>query len=253
MISRNELKLNARHALTDRYWMALLVCLVSGIIMGGINFTYKYGNTTIQSRNKHDYFIHPIIILFILLIAFIAFLFGLAYSIFISLPVDVGKTKYFLDNRNGNSRLDTIFYAFRGGHYMNVVTSLAWRVLFEFLWTLLFIIPGIIKAYSYSMVPYILSDNPNIGYKRALRLSMDMTYGYKFQIFVLQLSFLGWFLLGLICCGVGVLFVTPYYEATMAEMYITIRDKALTNGLCSYQELNLYPNNNFYNNDQIYQ
>lgn len=251
MISRAELKMNAKKALTNTYWMAFLICLVSGIIMGGLNFSYRYGNDTIHSRNTHDFIFHPLILIFILMIGFIAFLFGMAYSLFVSQPVNVGKTKYFLDNRNGYGKMDTIFYSFRNGHYMNIVTSLAWRALFGFLWTLLFIIPGIIKAYSYFMVPYILSDNPNIGYKRALRLSMDMTEGYKFQLFVLQLSFLGWYLLGILCCGIGVLFVTPYYEATMAEMYITIRDKALANGLCTLEELNLYPNNN--NNNQIWQ
>lgn len=254
MISRAELKMKAKQALTNNYWMAFLVCLVSGIIMGGINFTYQYGNGSIRSRNIHNFIFHPAILIFILMIVLISIIAGMAYSLFISLPINVGKTKYFLDNRNGYSKLDTIFYSFRSGHYLNVVASLAWRALFEFLWTLLFIIPGIIKFYSYFMVPYILSDNPNIGYKRALQLSMDMTEGYKFQIFVLQLSFLGWYLLGLLCCGIGVLFVAPYYEATIAEMYITVRDNALANGLCSFEELNLYPNNNNNNNNnQIWQ
>ena len=111
------------------------------------------------------------------------------------------------------------------------------RDVYLFLWTLLLIIPGIIKGYAYRMVPYILADNPNIGAARAIELSDQMTKGEKLDIFVLDLSFLGWILLGSLACGIGVLFVNPYVEATNAELYAALKDKAYRNGLCTPAEL----------------
>jgi uncharacterized membrane protein len=102
---------------------------------------------------------------------------------------------------------------------------------------LLLIIPGIVKSYAYSMVPYILADNPNIGYSRAVELSNQMTEGHKFDIFVLELSFIGWYLLGMLLIFVGMLFVRPYEDATKAELYIVLRQNALDNGNCTADEL----------------
>ena len=102
---------------------------------------------------------------------------------------------------------------------------------------ILFSIPVIIKRYSYRMTPWILADNPVIGYKRALTLSMQMTHGHKMAIFVLDLSFIGWFILGTLACGVGVLFVMPYYQAVQAELFARIRQSSVENGLCTMEEL----------------
>jgi len=98
-------------------------------------------------------------------------------------------------------------------------------------------IPVIIKSYSYRMTPWIIADNPKIGYKRALNLSMALTQNQKGEMFILDLSFVGWFLLGLLCCGVGVLFVIPYYQAVQAELYARLRQDAADRGLCTMEEL----------------
>lgn len=92
---------------------------------------------------------------------------------------------------------------------------------------LVLLVPAIIKSYSYRMTPWILADNPRIGARRALKLSMKMTRGSKLEIFVLDLSFIGWFLLGVMACGIGVLFVMPYYFAVMAELYAALRSNAV--------------------------
>ena len=97
-----------------------------------------------------------------------------------------------------------------------------------FLWTLLLIIPGIIKMYSYKFVPFILADNPKIGCARAIELSGNMTNGEKWNIFVLDLSFLGWYMLGMMACCIGVLFVKPYYYTTKTELYFELRYKSNT-------------------------
>lgn len=92
------------------------------------------------------------------------------------------------------------------------------------LWLLLLIVPGFVKAYEYSMIPYLLAENPNLSASQAFSLSKQMTIGQKMDLFVLDLSFLGWIILGLICCGIGILFVLPYPEATRAEVYLNLKE-----------------------------
>jgi uncharacterized membrane protein len=88
-------------------------------------------------------------------------------------------------------------------------------------------------------VPYILADNPDMKAGRAIQLSKEMTDGEKFDIFVLDLSFFGWFILGILLLGIGILFVQPYYDSTNAELYLKLREKALENNLTTNQELGL--------------
>lgn len=110
--------------------------------------------------------------------------------------------------------------------------------LFTLLWSLLFLIPGIIRSFGYFAVPYILAENPNLDHSRALQLSLQMTKGYKWDIFVLELSFLGWFLLSGISFNIaGIFYVNPYYQATLAEAYRFLRENAMANGYTNRSEL----------------
>ena len=95
--------------------------------------------------------------------------------------------------------------------------------LYIFLWSLLFIIPGIVKSYEYRFIPYILAENPNISVDEAFKLSKSMTDNQKGDIFILDLSFFGWYLLGMLTI-IGTVFVTPYHEATNAQLYFKIKE-----------------------------
>lgn len=123
------------------------------------------------------------------------------------------------------------------GELLKAVSPAVWTVCFGVFAAGTVIV--VIKQISYSMTGFILTDNPNIGYTRALKLSIHMTYGQKWRIFMLALSFLGWLLLGLLALLVGTVFVAPYIGATYAELYAELRDEAVRTGLCSYEELNL--------------
>ena len=101
----------------------------------------------------------------------------------------------------------------------------------------LFIIPGIIKGFAYSMVPYILAENPNLSPKQIINISCRMTKGYKLKIFFTSLSFIGWYLLGAMAFGIGTVFVVPYERATFAQLYLAIRSDALDSGRVSLAEL----------------
>ncbi|WP_339062963.1 DUF975 family protein [Tepidibacillus marianensis] len=121
--------------------------------------------------------------------------------------------------------------------YLDIVIAMLWRGFVNFLWYLLFIIPGVVKSYAYRMEPYILADKPNIGFNRALELSNQMTKGQKFRMFVLDLTFISWHILGILAIFVGVLFLLPYINATMSELYLVLRKKAIEELLCSPSEL----------------
>ena len=97
-------------------------------------------------------------------------------------------------------------------------------ILFEILWSLLLVIPGIIKAYEYRMIPYILGDNPNIDREEAFALSNMMMQGNKGKAFVLDLSFLGWYILNGMTLGIlGIFYVNPYVNQTNAALYLKLK------------------------------
>lgn len=98
--------------------------------------------------------------------------------------------------------------------------------LFTFLWSLLFIIPGIVKLYSYSMAPYILAENKGKSALECIRESKAMTFGRKGDLFVLSLSFIGWALLGSITLGIAYIWITPYMQATWLNAYQSFKPAA---------------------------
>ncbi len=96
---------------------------------------------------------------------------------------------------------------------------------FTFAWSLLFIIPGIVKGYAYLMAPYILADNPGMTAREALRESKRITNGHKGELFVLSLSFIGWYLLIPLTLGLIIIWLAPYTNATLANYYLAMKDK----------------------------
>lgn len=113
-----------------------------------------------------------------------------------------------------------------------------WMELFIYLWSLLFVIPGIIKAISYALTPYILADCKNVRATDALKLSMRMMEGHKWEYFVLGLSFIGWTLLTYLTCGLlYVFYVGPYMNNTFAGYYAERKAAALAEGTVTEAQL----------------
>ena len=118
------------------------------------------------------------------------------------------------------------------------ILAVLWMYLFLILWTLLFIIPGIIKWLAYSATYFILAESENVRPREALKLSMRITQGHKGEIFLLHLSFIGWYLLGLLTCGILIIvYVGPYHYVSMAGLYIEMRDEAIASGRITAEEL----------------
>lgn len=256
MWSRQELKSRAKTALKQYYWIAFVVCLVATLLGGsggggggsslGNNINNNIQNDSSYGDINLDPFITgilPFIIGLIVLIVIIAII----YSIFVAGPIEVGTKYFFLSSRENSAQFTSMFSNFRKGRYLNTVKTIFFRNLYTLLWSLLLIIPGIIKGYEYRMISYIMAENPNIDTNRAFEISKYMTDGEKFNMFVLDLSFLGWYLLGAIPCGLGIFFVNPYYEATLAELYTVKREEVIRSGFSNELELcgftNSTPNN----------
>ena len=97
--------------------------------------------------------------------------------------------------------------------------------LFIFAWSLLLIVPGIMKAYSYGVALYVFLDNPELSPLEAIKKSKEMMYGHRWELFVLELRFIPWFLLGIITLGIGFIWIVPYFMTAYSEFYIQLKEK----------------------------
>lgn len=229
MWNRVHLKQNAKLVLKQSYWMAFLAALVYSIfVTGSGTVNYRVGGSTATGESMLD-------VIGIALFAIAGVL--LLLNIFVFTPIEVGAQRYFLEATQYRFELGNLVYGFGCGNYQNVVITMFLRNLYIFLWSLLLVIPGVVKSYAYQLVPYILAENPNIPAQRAIALSCEMTRGHKVDMLILDLSFLGWYLLGALCFGFGVLFVTPYDLSTKAELYVALRAIAIDRQMVSLDEL----------------
>jgi len=235
-----EIKSRAWEALRSYYWKAFLVSLVIAIAGGGFNFNYRTGSTSTGTGFPGGLdSISPAFIVLVAVAVLAGFLIFFAFHIFIGYPLEIGGRKYFVQAQQNNEDMNYLGFAFNKSRYKDIIIAMIWRGFLNFLWYLLLIIPGIVMFYAYRMVPYILTDNPNIGYKRAVQLSTQMMKGNKFHMFLLDLSFIGWLLLGVLALFIGVLFVMPYINSAKAELYLVLRRNALAMGISNYDELQL--------------
>ncbi len=253
MWNRRDIKEYAKDFLRKYYWKAFLVCLIATLLGGGgsagggggggnnydnnyndgTNFEvddyYQEGTYNLRENDMVERFNKPpfnfaarrFSLLSVITggaIGIIAILF-VVLLITIGFAIEVGKSRFFLRGFEGDVRIKTLFSTFNSEEYLPIVKTQFLRGLYTLLWTLLFIIPGIIKTYEYRLVPYILSEDSNLTSSEVITMSREMTHGHKMDMFILDLSFIGWYLLGALLFGIGVLFVDPYVEATNARLY----------------------------------
>ena len=138
-------------------------------------------------------------------------------------PLESGIRRFGLANLNAKAEVKEIGFGY-DHNYKNGVKTMFFRDLYTFLWSLLFIIPGIVKSYEYQMIPYLLADNPQMTKEQAFEESKRMMQGQKWKAFVLDLSFIGWNILSALTLGIlGIFYVQPYMDATHAALYEALR------------------------------
>ena len=245
MWTRAMLKTNARAALKKNYVNVVIASLIFAFISGafGSSSAGNRGASSFTAGNLSKDFIS--FLTMILGIIIIIGIIGILLTIFVFNPLKVGVQKFFIENHYSNSGLSSLLWAFKT-NYSNTVKTMFLMQVYLFLWSLLFAIPGIIKSYSYRLVPYILADNPDMNSDDAITLSREMMNGQKLEVFVLDLSFFLWWILSSITFNiVGILYVFPYIYATDAELYLAIKNGSVDDITNSF-------NNNPYNNNGDY-
>ena len=164
-------------------------------------------------------------------IATVVILIVLVAKVFVGNLLKMGGYRFFILNQTAQPGIGTLLDGFRSGHYVNIVLTMFLRDLFTTLWSLLLVVPGIVKHYEYLMVPYIIAENPAMDYKEAFQISKQMMDGEKMEAFIMDLSFLGWYLLSAVTCGLlAIFYVNPYVQASFAEMYTFNKQKAYQEG-----------------------
>lgn len=146
-------------------------------------------------------------------------------NFFLLYPLTLGYSvahKELLQNGDAAITRNTVRLAF--SDYVRNAVSILLVYLYTLLWTLLFIVPGIIKGLAYSLTPFIVKDNPQLSPNQAINLSMKMMKGHKFDLFYLYLSFIGWILLAMLTLGIGLLWVIPYMQTSMAAFYLDVKN-----------------------------
>lgn len=246
-MSRKELKKRGRNLLKQKsYWLNVAVVFFMALNIDSIisifttdyeqffslftlsNFNWENIKSFLLESNGDDS------IADIILSATITLVDVLILSIF-----RVGGTRYFLKLRkNQVTSFGEVFGDFKNKTAGNIASVSFIKFLSCMLWTLLGIIPGIIKIFQYFAVEYILALRPDITANEALDLSKKLMKGNKLKAVVLDISFIPWFILSLLTVGIfGYLYVTPYYEATYIEFFSNIREEAIEKQIISLKDL----------------
>lgn len=212
-VTRKELKDNAKQSLRGNWGWAIIVFLITAISFGiftGAGHWLDETYINYDGTNIFYQFASPIGSILLWIGSFI----GLSRNIaFLELRDDQKEEKPYM----------AAFSVFTENRFGPELINFVLVSIFTFLWTWLLIIPGIIKAYSYSMTPYIVKDmvasGKQVSATDGINASKELMKGHKMALFIFDLSFLGWNILAAITCGIGYLWVTPYYQTAKANFY----------------------------------
>lgn len=206
----SDFKKTALDKLRGNWLNAVLVCIIFTLLLEGVSLTIEFKNFSVYGINSFS--------------ESSRFNFGSILALILGGPLTFGLVTYFLNLfRDNNSKIEDIFDGFSDFGKNFVLYFI--MCLFIVLWTLLLIIPGIIASIRYSMSFYILHDYPELSASQALDKSKEIMDGEKERYFMLWLSFLGWFILGVVTLGIGFIWITPYYTAAKTAFYEDLKIK----------------------------
>jgi len=226
MRSRQEIKAIGKERFKANYWPCVLAILLVTIVFGVISGIGNLGAVTDFESGE----VQP---------GPLSGVMGLV-QLLVTGPLTIGLCYFFVMNTLGRVNEITAATPITSckENFGRKLGGWLWMALFTFLWSLLLIIPGIIKGFSYAMTPFILSDCPNVKAKDALKLSMRIMAGHKGELFVFYLSFIGWGILTVLTFGIlGVFYVSPYMSSSEAVWYLEAREDALRRGVITMGQL----------------
>jgi len=209
-MTNREIKIKSLEQFYNGKWCDIgALAVYTAIVEGGSALSYNFESTAQATEEQ----------LAILLLTLVLSAIAMAIIVFVFGPMEAGKANYTLDGSRGNQKVFVkIFSGFKD--YWKNVGAFMLQELYIFLWMLLFIIPGIIKAYAYSMTFFILKDNPEMSASEAIEKSEELMNGNKWKLFCLDLSFIGWHILGILTLGIlEILKVIPWQAYSHANFY----------------------------------
>lgn len=229
-MERTELKKLGKERFKANYWTCVLTTLLVTAVLGAVAWLSAKTGTYNIVQDEPDH---------------VSFNFtagpGSLLGLLLGGPITVGLGYFFIQNIKEQTEGLTVITPFKKAfdNYPRKLGGMLWMGLFIFLWSLLFIIPGIIKSISYAMTPYILADCPDVKVRDALKLSMKMMKGHKMEYFILGLSFIGWILLSVVTAGlVNVFYTGPYMGSTFAAYYLALKKEAVNTGVVTAAQFN---------------
>lgn len=243
MFNRQSIKQEAKERLRVNHWEAVLVLWIGSLLGGYIMSVNNEGafspliselveNIPVENLTEEQAALVFLVLMGIALCMMAYVVFILLFGLFVGNVVTVGMHGWLMRQWRGQGArvpFSALFDSFQ--NYKKNVWVMAVQMVVIWLWMLLFLIPGVIKSYAYCMVPFILSENPQVSAKQALKISDKMTYGYKGDLFWMHLSFLGWNWLSALTGGlVGVLYANPYIGMTWAGAYEQLKENAIQSG-----------------------
>ncbi len=240
-MDRIAIKERSKQLLKKNHWLCVGVAFLATLTLGafaggGTSFNFTHNQTTdVPSATTPFTDVEPALVIAVMFFTLVGLAVSYVSQIFLTNQLMVGSCRFFLKYRRNNP-VDTgeLFQSYKDKTFLNIAKVTFLRDLFISIWSLLFIVPGIIKSYEYWAVNYILAVRPDTPYEKALDLSKRMMQGHKLEVFELALSFFGWYLLSIFTCGIlAVCYVNPYHRIAMAELYTEIREDALKRGIVS--------------------
>lgn len=221
---RIRIKENGKLHYQNNKWQNVLVILINTLIVGGVQ--------VVVNLSGDDW-----------VLAMFMSLVSIAVSLLVVNVITLGSMTWFHRAiKTEGLNMEEMFWPFKEDYGGNVLMMFLIS-LYTALWSMLFVVPGIVKGYSYSLAMYKKSENPNIPASKAIELSTRMTNGHKMDLFVLDMSFIGWAILSAFTLNIlGILYVMPYQYASKAFAYEEIKEEALANQIVSEAELYGYAN-----------
>lgn len=226
MWNRAEIKAKGKESMKRNYWKSVVAALIYLLFFASTGVSSKSGA---DEFDMEKFLQDPDAALILGIVAAamgVGLLISFVLKLFVFNPLEAGCNRFFLTNQDSDANLGELGHNFKN-NYMSTAIGLFLRDLLVCIGCFLFVVPGIILHYSYRLVPYILSEDASISATEALKRSRAMMKGHKWNVFVFDLSFIGWAILSAITCGiVGVFYVNPYYHNADAALYQAIRNSA---------------------------
>ena len=221
-MSSRDLRYQARRALAGRWGVAILAGFLAAFFGGLVNSVSNGISIELDEETMKYFQMSESTIEALFGVALSATTLSLVQFI-MGGPVQLGYSHFLLKMHRGEDAqvkdLFSQFYRFAEGFCLYLL-----RGIFIVLWSMLFVIPGIVKSYSYAMAHFILLENPSMSCVDAITRSRQLMDGHKAELFVLRLSFIGWHFLCILTCGIGYLWLIPYQNAAEAAFYHNLTD-----------------------------